>query len=365
MRHLGIGAGMLGEEMGSGAILRIAAEGYVEASGPEPLSADFLGADLFRLQPHEATELLGVVAASEPQLSHQEPPLDVFEPYAAQDSIKTATDLPHLTVEPQGQKKWPSSDSSKPIQVYLLGGYRIVAHGEEVTSGLRASAKELLAWYLLRPDGARTEEAIEALWPDVPPERAPQRFWTALGNLRGRLRSEDMAALDVLTKAGERCRPQVDALEVDLWTFQAALSLASRASDGQSRRRALEQAISAYGGEFVDGFDYLWVEPLREELHCKAVDAHLGLAELEEQAGHLETAIQVLERVVQLDRYAEEPYRRLMALQDRIGRHGSVSQTWRLMQGRLAELDLEPEPASLTLYRELTMPTHSVATRPN
>ena len=44
-------------------------------------------------------------------------------------------------------------------------------HGEEVETGLASRAEALLAWYLLRPEGATSDQAVEAIWPDTPPER--------------------------------------------------------------------------------------------------------------------------------------------------------------------------------------------------
>jgi DNA-binding SARP family transcriptional activator len=61
-----------------------------------------------------------------------------------------------------------------------------------------------------------------------------------------------------------------------------------------------------------------------------------------------------LERAIDLDRYAEEPYRRLMALQAAHGRIDAVTATWKLLHQRLGDLDLEVEPATTRLYRSLT-----------
>ena len=79
--------------------------------------------------------------------------------------------------------------SRPPIRVQLLGNgpMRIWVHDVEITTGLRDSARQLLAWFLLHPEGRTIDTAVTALWPDTPPERVSQRFWTALGSLRSRL----------------------------------------------------------------------------------------------------------------------------------------------------------------------------------
>jgi len=78
------------------------------------------------------------------------------------------------------------------------------------------------------------------------------------------------------------------------------------------------------------------------------------LAELEDQTGHPDAAADTLEWVIDLDRYAEEPYRQLMALHAAHGRIDAVTATWKLLQARLGDLDLEVEPATTRLYRSLT-----------
>ena len=101
------------------------------------------------------------------------------------------------------------------------------------------------------------------------------------------------------------------------------------------------------------GTDYLWVEPVREDLHRRALDAHLRLAELEGTDDRYEAALEVLEHAVHLDPVAEEAYRRLMTLEGRIGRFDSIAATWRQLQRNLADLDADPAPATSRLYQEL------------
>jgi DNA-binding SARP family transcriptional activator len=99
-----------------------------------------------------------------------------------------------------------------------------------------------------------------------------------------------------------------------------------------------------------------WVEPVRQDLHRRAVDAHLRLADLEDRSGRPDAAVAVLERIIDLDRYAEEPYRRLMNLHAAHGRLDAVTATWQLLQRRLADLDVDVDEATARLYRTLVAP---------
>jgi DNA-binding SARP family transcriptional activator len=236
----------------------------------------------------------------------------------------------------------------------MLGPFRITVDGEPVTSGLRGRAKALFAWYLLRPEGALSDEAVEALWPNTEPDQVRKQFWRPFGDLRARFRSAGDDALDVLEKTGEHYRPNPAEISCDLWVFQAALTQAARADTDETARVALRRAVDLYRGDLLQGVGYPWVEPVRQDLHRRALDAHLRLAELEDHAGRPDAAVATLERAIDLDRYAEEPYRRLMTHHGARGRIDAVTVTWQLLQRRLADLDVDMDDATARLYRSLT-----------
>jgi DNA-binding SARP family transcriptional activator len=328
--------------------MAIAADHTVTAASPDELDQSLQGTTLFDLGPREATELIDQVLA-------------IHNNGSGDDDAEASND-PALQdpTSDQMHEDWPSvtepdtARSPVPIEVRLLGPYRVTAHGQEVTKGLRSAAKELLAWFLLRPEGATSEAAVDAIWPDTDPELVSKRFWRALGDLRSRLRRSDPSdRLDVLIRSGDYYHPETDEISCDLWEFEQHLKNASRSRDDSEARAELRFAADLYAGDFAEGTDYVWVEPVREDLHRRALDAHVRLAELEESGGNADGAADVLLQAVQLDPFAEEVYRRLMTLQGRLGRMDSVAATWRRLQHNLAELDLDPEPATVRLHQEL------------
>jgi DNA-binding SARP family transcriptional activator len=352
--RLGISVVFLGHSPAAIGRLSVDASRTVTNADPPALAEHLAGAQLFGLRADEAVELLGAVADS----LNEEDPDD--------DEVEALTDEPITVLHPVGRddeppstgEPWPDpcvveEGQDRPIVVQMLGTFRITAHGEPVATGLRSRAKALFAWYLVRPEGATSDEAVDALWPDTTPERVGKQFWRAFGDLRARLRGPSDEALDVLTKAGEHYQPCAAEIACDLWEFQAALLEAARGTDDQARA-ALRQAVDTYRGDLLQGSDYPWVEPVRQDLHRRALDAHLRLAELEDHAGHPDAAADTLERGIGLDRYAEEPYRRLMVLHAAHGHIAAVTATWKLLHQRLGDLDLEVEPATTRLYRSLT-----------
>ena len=83
---------------------------------------------------------------------------------------------------------------------------------------------------------------------------------------------------------------------------------------------------------------------------------HIRLAELHAENGQLDGAIAALERTIEIDSICEDAYRRLIILKSELGRADAAQRTWRLLQGRLSELDLEPEAATTDLVREMVAP---------
>jgi DNA-binding SARP family transcriptional activator len=345
-----------GARLGLGTVLLYASEAAtvqvelderrVAAVQPQGHPGLVLGDNLYSLDPDEAADVLRTLARAE------------FRPTSEENPEWTEV-IERMEHPPPAAESWPEGTgradwSETPVRVTVLGPMSITVGGKTLGRGLRSVAKELLAFYLLRPEGASVEQAVDTLWPDTDPRLVHRQFWTAASNLRTKLRDGADVETKFIDQYGDVYRLDPDIVSSDLWDFQRALADAVHVSDDRSAAEALRRVVEVCGGNLVQGSGWLWVESAREDLHRRAVDAHLRLAELEERLGNHHAAEAVLERVVDLDRYGEEPYRRLMALQASGGRIEAVRATWRLLQRRLLDLDLDPDPASGQLFRVLT-----------
>ncbi len=315
------------------------------------------GVRCFSLEPSEAIEILTTLAAAEERPSSEEPSIGHAPPLLPDDSIDAIleSEAPTEPWPEAPEVEAPSTEVTPPITVRVFGPYEIAVNGRVIDKGLRSVARELFAWYLLRPEGASRGAVVEACWPNTEPAALSNTFWRPVGDLRrlvGAAAEPPTKLLD--SSGGDVYRLDAAAIDCDLWRFQAALAVAARARSDEDARRALREAVDCYRGEFLDGVDYFWVEPVREDLHRRALDAHLRLAELEDALGNPDGATAALERATEFDRYAEEPYRRLMALQGGRGRLDAVNSTWRLLERRLAEIDIDPEDVTIRLYRSIT-----------
>jgi DNA-binding SARP family transcriptional activator len=327
---------------------------------PQLLAEQLTGAQLFGLRADEATEVLGAIAAAhgpvEPDTGDVERAQSMTDPHLSRHVDEVHSPVRARSAIVPGP--WParsalSAAGEQAIVVQVFGPYRITVHGEEVKTGLRSRAKALLAWYLLRPEGATSDEAVEALWPDTSPDRVRRQFWYALGDLRTGLRGFADQTLEVLTKSGDQYKPTAAEIACDLWQLQHDLTDAARTEDRELARIPLRRAIDTYRGDLLEGSDYSWVATTRHDLHRRALDAHLRLAEYEIAAGCHASAVQILEHAINLDRYAEEPYRRLMALYASRDRPDAVVATWQMLHQHLGEVNLDVNSSTVRLYQSL------------
>jgi DNA-binding SARP family transcriptional activator len=358
--RLGVGALLPGTAVDGGAQLVLDETGRVQTATPWELGdQELVGARACSLTQAQAVELLGVLARSRTDDVDAEvlAPSHQDRSAAEEPALAASAAEPVGAVDPADDPAGLSAEYTKTealVTVRLLGALQITTPSGELRSGLRASARELLAYYLVHPDGASLEQAVEAMWPDTELGRERERFWTALGNLRSLLRKATGASeLKAIEHHGDRYRADPTVFAVDLWRFQTALATARHAQLDPAVATALAEAGEAYGGVLLDGAPYAWVEVPREELRRRAVDALARLAELRQAAGDPEGALGALEQAIGADPVAEELYRRVMRLEAELGRLDAVRRTYRLLARRLADLDVDPDPETEQLVAEL------------
>jgi len=328
--ELGLSALGVGCELDGAATVRLQPGAVTRSVTPEGRAHDMWGSRLFTLSAGATVELLDVLSASRTDEG---------------DRIGEVEEQPFTVLSPAG---------TAPIEVRLLGTYRLKVEGNEIKSGLRAKARELLAFYLLHTEGTTLDVATEALWPEADTGRGSEWFWTALGNLRTTLRRATGAkSLMIIERDGDRYRIE-PIFDVDLWRFQAALASSALVDIGDpSSPAALEAAAALYGGELLGDVDWAWVDFPREDLRRRAADVLVALAAFRQRAGDVRAALDTLARALEVDPLAEQVYRRIMRLQANQSGPEEVAATFRRLRARLDDLALEPTAESTRLAAEL------------
>ena len=177
---LGIGVAFLDDLDDSPLRIELVDNRLVAALTPESHLGRLHGARLFGMTSTETADVLTAIADSEFRPSGEENP--------EWSEVIERMERPAPPTEPWPDPPVSPRRSDAAISIRALGPLKITARGETVSTGLRSVAKELLAWYVMRPEGATVEAAVEALWPDTDPRQVHRQFWTATSSIRSRLR---------------------------------------------------------------------------------------------------------------------------------------------------------------------------------
>jgi DNA-binding SARP family transcriptional activator len=249
----------------------------------------------------------------------------------------------------------PDAADPRVIRVEVLGPLRITAGGQEISGGLR-KARELLAFLAVHPAGATPDAISEALWPESPPGHGAAQRNLALRKARTLLRAAaGLTEPMLIVLAAGRYRLDPATISTDIADFQAALEQARLAPDDSACLAACQKTAALYRGPLADGAGYDWTEPYAETARRRALDAWTRIAEILEPASPGQ-ALAALETALGHDPYNEYLYQRIMRLQAAAGRPDAARRTMQLLETRLAELGLSPDPATQQAAQEATLP---------
>jgi DNA-binding SARP family transcriptional activator/predicted ATPase len=237
------------------------------------------------------------------------------------------------------------------LSLHLLGSLDVALDGEPV-SGFRYDKVRALLAYLV----VEVERPHRRAW-------LAELFWPGLSSraARGNLRN----ALAVLRRAiGDRtATPPHLFISHESIQFNAASDhwLDVQEFEGLVSAGLMEEAMTLYQGEFLDGFSLKgspgfddWALIVRERLQRRALAALRRLVQLCEQRGELQAASNYVRRQVELEPWQEEAHRDLMRLLTLSGQRSSALAQYGICRRTLKEeLDVAPSAATVRLYEQI------------
>jgi two-component SAPR family response regulator len=150
-------------------------------------------------------------------------------------------------------------------------------------------ALELFFYLLENRAGVTTWQVAEALWPGKNEAKASSSFHTTLYRLRRVIGDE------VIESSNRRYYLHGGfSVDYDVERYRA---LAERAKEIRTLP-AFEEAITAYSGGFLPGYDSPWIQDARRDLFDEQLTLLLLAAESCREAGKLETASQFYRRMI-------------------------------------------------------------------
>ena len=236
------------------------------------------------------------------------------------------------------------------LHIQLLGNCEFRERNGRPLPLTARKSRALLAFLALQAGAPQSREKLAALlWEDADAELARTSLRQALSAIR---RALPEAAQPVLVADAMQVSLDVSHLEVDLLELRALL--------GESTLAALKAARSRAVGALLEGFDARsdafeeWLSAERRTLRRDVAAAMQRLARLCRDLGDLDNEIDALTRQLALEPVNELAHRELMEAHARAGRYTDALHQYQQCRAILRrELDLSPEPATETLYREL------------
>lgn len=243
------------------------------------------------------------------------------------------------------------------MEFRVLGPLEVTVGGHDVTPA-RPKQRALLALLLLRANEVvASEELLEALWGDSPPETAPTALHGHISALRKVLGSQAIETRPpgyVLKTPPEK---------IDLRRFERLVDEARKANDHARSAELLNEALSLFRGEPLS--DLRYEDFAREEI-ARIDGARLAAVEERIEAdlalgGHAEL-IPELERLVAANPLRERMRGHLMIALYRAGRQAAALEVFRHARRALAEeLGIDPGPDLQELERKVLTHDPSLA----
>lgn len=160
-------------------------------------------------------------------------------------------------------------------------------------------ALELLFYLLEHRNGVNTFEVAEALWPGKTESKASSSFHTTLYRLRKVMGGEIVESANRRYYLHSKFDIQYD---VDIY----------RKASAKARETGILKdyvtAAELYHGSFLTGFDSLWIEDIRRDIHTEHLTLLLATAEKAHQEHNLETAAHFYKMMSEHDPYSKSAW---------------------------------------------------------
>jgi ATP/maltotriose-dependent transcriptional regulator MalT/DNA-binding SARP family transcriptional activator len=231
------------------------------------------------------------------------------------------------------------------LAIHALGQPSVEKDGEGVQWAV-AQSRDLFFCLLQHPRGLRKEEIGRIFWPDHAPPKLDGIFRSTLYRLRRAIFRESILFAEGRYRFNR---------ESDYWfdaeIFEELLDRAEQSATSEERMTLLEEALSLYRGDYLEGVYADWCALERERLQGRYLAALDTLASLYADRRELQPAVDLYQRLLTQDPYQEVAHRELMRCYYRLGDRASAIRQYQICTDILREdLGLSPALETETLY---------------
>ncbi len=244
------------------------------------------------------------------------------------------------------------------LQISLLGAPEI--HCDDEPLIISSAKAQALLYYLVATRQPQTRDKLASFfWPETPARHARGSLRNTLYNLR-----QCFGDLDPLIAGNQTIRFNTDLdywLDVEVFEKRVIGQTADEAAASPDCLDLLEEAVTLYRGEFLEGFGVPdtfefddWVFFERDRLGRLYVAALRSLSAGYEALGDYPQAIQRAKAMLSYDPLQESVHRRLMHLYHATGDRAAALHQYETLRDLLErELGAEPLPETQDLYAQI------------
>ncbi len=257
-------------------------------------------------------------------------------------------------------------EAPAPLDVHLLGGFRVVISGKPMPDAAwrQKRAAAIVKLLALEPTHRlHRDQVTETLWPDIDPDAAGNNLRVFLHYARRALEAAGAPPGTFLDRDGEDLLlGPSDLVRVDVDLFEAAVDRAWRAPEPA----ACQAALDRYQSDLLPEDPYEdWVAGRRATLRTSYLTLLSRLAQLHEQRAELGQAIGALQRLLAADPLDEAVHATLIRLLALTGRQRQALQQYDNLVVLLdRELGVGPEPSTRELIAAIRDGRFPAATQP-
>lgn len=210
-------------------------------------------------------------------------------------------------------------------------------------------ARDLVFCLLAHPGGLTRDEIGVIFWPEHTPAQLGLQSKKTIYRLRRALGQDAVS----LIQDRYQFNRALD-YEYDVEAFESHLAQARAAASTCEGAASYQAAIDRYKGPYLPDVDGTWAHAERERLWQAFVEAVLTLAEYRFEAGELESALELVQRVLAQDGCLEQAHRLALRIHAAMGNRAEMSrQLARCRQALLEEADAPLSPQTEILYERL------------
>jgi DNA-binding SARP family transcriptional activator len=246
------------------------------------------------------------------------------------------------------------------LKIHLFGTFRLYRESSSQEIRVIPSVQSLLAFLLVQPGSIISRDRVtDLLYGERSEEQARSRLNTALWRLRRAIEPAEISRGTYLL-----CRSNnevgfnwdsdfwLDMVEFETRARRILAVPPERLSEADASQ--LEEVMSLYSGDFMDGCSDNWVLGERERMRSLYMRCLAYLMTSNRLHGRPEQALPYGERILKIDPLREEIHRELMTIYAQTGRRAMAVRQYEICRASLmSELGLLPMAETRQLHSQI------------